>query len=309
MPELTLRQMQYFVATVDLGSVTAAAVACHISQAAASMAVAELEKSLGVPLLVRSRSRKVAPTPAGVEFAAHARGILEQVAEAQEVIAESAGGMRGPLRVGISLTLSPRLVPPLVEHFTREHPLVDLRLEEGAPQELQEQVRTGRLDVVFLYSLQADADLDQVEIAPVRLHLMLAADHRLAGAESVWLREVVGEPAVLLDVPPTAERMTAIVESVGLRIRVGWRSATMDTIRTLVGRGLGYSFANSLPATGTTFDGTEVVYRPVADDVPVNSVVAVVPAGHRPPRRVTAAIDALRASNRQQDTTRREDRA
>ncbi|WP_298587896.1 LysR family transcriptional regulator [uncultured Kocuria sp.] len=298
MPELTLRQLQYFVATVDLGSVTAAAAACHISQAAASMAVAELEKAVGTPLLVRSRSRKVAPTPAGVEFAAHARGVLERVAEAQEAIAESAGSMRGPLRVGMSLTLSPRLVPPLVEYFTHQHPLVDLRLKEGAPHELQEQVRTGRLDVVFLYSQQADTDLDRVEIAPVRLHLMLPADHRLAGAESVWLREVVEEPAVLLDVPPTAERMTAIVESVGLSIRVGWRSASMDTIRTLVGRGLGYSFANSLPATGATFDETEVVYRLVADDVPTNSVVAVVPAGHRPPRRVAAAIDVLRTSNR-----------
>lgn len=73
------------------------------------------------------------------------------------------------------------------------------------------------------------------------------------------------------------------------------------------GKGLMHGSVNLSP-TGASVP-TEVVYRPVADDVPVNSVVAVVPAGHRPPRRVTAAIDALRASNRQQDTTRREDRA
>jgi hypothetical protein len=57
MPEITLRQLQYFVATVDHGSVTAAAEASHVSQAAASMAIAQLEKALGADLFVRSRSR------------------------------------------------------------------------------------------------------------------------------------------------------------------------------------------------------------------------------------------------------------
>jgi DNA-binding transcriptional LysR family regulator len=296
MAEVTLRQMQYFVATVDLGSVTAAAAACHISQSAASMALTELEKAVGASLLVRSRSKKVAPTAAGLQFAAHARAVLEQVAEAREAVSDAVGGMQGTLRVGASLTMSPRVLPPLVEHFTREHPHVDLRMHEGSPGELQDQIRAGLLDVALLYSWQADPDLDHLEITPVRLHVMLPASHRLAGEDRVWLRDIVSEPAILLDIPPTAERMVGVVESAGLTIHVGWRSANMDTIRTIVGRGLGYSFANSVPATGATFDEHQVVYRPVADNVPSNAIVAVTPAGHRLPRRVRAAIDALKTT-------------
>src|SRR3954447_16536738 len=107
MSEITLRQLQYYVSVIDHGSVTAAAVSCHISQAAASMAVGELEKAVGAHLLIRTRSKKVVPTPAGIEFAAHARAILERVSEASDAVAESLVEMRGLLRIGCSHTLSP----------------------------------------------------------------------------------------------------------------------------------------------------------------------------------------------------------
>jgi DNA-binding transcriptional LysR family regulator len=62
----------------------------------------------------------------------------------------------------------------------------------------------------------------------------------------------------------------------------------------MVARGLGYSFMNSPPSTGTTHEGREVVFIPVADRTAENAIVAVYPAGQRAPRRVRAAIDFLR---------------
>lgn len=294
MGELTLRQLQYFVAVVDHGSVTAAAEACHVSQAAASMAIAQLEKSLGVDLLIRSQSRRLSPTAAGTEFAAHARAVLERLAEAEAVVSESVGQMRGALRVGCSPTLSPRLIPPLVQFFTLHHPQIDLRISEGAPVQTQDDVRHGRLDLAFGYAWQADTDLRREHIADVRLQVMLAAGHSLAGRKSVHLAEIVHEPAVILNVPPTAERLIALVQSLGLELDIKLTSTNMETIRSLVGRGLGFSFVNSAPATGATFDGLEVVYVPVADAMPQNSIVAMLPAGHAVPRRVSAALEVLR---------------
>jgi DNA-binding transcriptional LysR family regulator len=294
MAELTLRQLQYFVAVVDLGSVTAAAAACHISQAAASMALAQLEKSLGVDLLIRSRSRKLSPTAAGTEFAAHARAVLERVVEAEAAVSESVEQMRGALRIGCSPTLAPRLVPPLAQYFTEHYPLVDLRITEGTPGEIQDEVRQGKLDMAFGYAWQADEDLRCEHIVDVHLQVVLPAGHRLAGRKSLRLAEIVHEPAVILDVPPTEQRLTALVQSVGLELDIRWRSTSMESIRSLVGRGLGYSFANSAPATGTTYEGLEVVYVPVADAMPPNSVVAMLPAGHTPPRRIVMALDLLR---------------
>ena len=68
----------------------------------------------------------------------------------------------------------------------------------------------------------------------------------------------------------------------------------METIRSMVARGLGFSFANSPPVDGTTFDGLQVVHRPIADQHARNAIVALLPAGHTPPRRVAAAIEVLR---------------
>ncbi|MGM9473407.1 LysR family transcriptional regulator [Pseudarthrobacter sp. YS3] len=294
MSEITLRQLQYYVSVIDHGSVTAAAISCHISQAAASMAVGQLEKAVGADLLIRTRSKKVVPTPAGITFAAHARAILERVAEASDAIAESMVEMRGPLQIGCAHTLSPRLMPGLVDHFVSNHPLVDVGFREGAPSALQEDVRNGRLDVALVYEQQADDDLERARIATVRLHVVLSAHHELAGRTSIHLAEIAHEPAILLDVPPTVERLTAMMQAAGVEPRMRWTSSNMETIRAMVARGLGYSFMNSPPSTGTTYEGGKVVFIPVADRTAENAIVALRPAGQPAPRRVRAAIDFLR---------------
>lgn len=298
MPELTLRQLQYYVSVIDHGSVTAAATACHISQAAASMAVGQLEKAVGVDLLIRTRSKKVVPTQAGLEFAAHARAILERVAEASDAVSESLAEMRGPLRIGCSHTLSPRLLPALVDHFVSNHPLVDVGFREGAPSVLQEDVRNGRLDMALVYEQQSEEDLERIRIAKVRLHVVLSAGHKLANRTSIRLAEIAEESAILLDIPPTIERLTAVMRSAGLEPRIRWTSSNMETIRSMVARGLGYSFVNSPPTTGTTYEGGEVVFIPVEDKTAANAMVAVMPAGQAAPRRVNAAIEFLRETER-----------
>lgn len=295
MSEITLRQMQYFTSIVDLGSVTAAAEACHISQAAVSMSVTELEKSLGADLLIRSRSRKAIPTLAGTEFAAHARVILARVTEAREAMDEGSGELRGQLRIGCTQSLSPRVLPPLVEYFTASFPQVDLQLHEDPPAIIQEDLRHGRLDLALVYARQADPDLDLEHIVDVRLKAMLPVTHRLADRETLHLAEIVHEPAVLTDVPPTIDILRTLARGVGLELNVKWSSSNMDTIRSMVGRGLGYSLVNSEAVTGGTFDGGQVVYLPIADGLAANAIVAMLPSGHRRSRRVTEALASLRA--------------
>lgn len=293
MAEFTLRQLQYFMAVVDHGSVTAAARAAHISQAAVSMAVAQLEKALGVELFLRAPSKRMVPTPAGSHLAGHAREILRLVDEVEGTVVGGYEDLRGPLRIGASQTVSPRMIPPLVEHFVRNHPLVDVRVVEDSPAAIQEAVRRGQLDLALSYAMQADPDLDAVEVADVQQHLMLPAAHPLAGARQISLADVIDEPLILLDVPPTVERVVAMIQTCGLSPRLRWTSSNMETIRSMVARGLGYSFVNSVPRTCATFDDLRVSYVPLADELPANPVVAVLPPGHRAARRVREAVEFL----------------
>lgn len=294
MSEVTFRQLQYFAAVVDLGSVTAAAQACSISQAAASMAVAQLERAVGTDLLIRTRSKKVAPTPAGTELAARARRILAMVEEIDRAVAGVFNQMSGSLRVGCTSTLSPRILPQLVGHYHRNYPAVELTFREGAAADLQEEVRNGRLDVAFVYRLQAEEDLELVPVAEVRQHLMLPADHPLARRREIRFRDVADEWAILLDIPPTIDRVVSMMQAVGVEPKLRWPSANMETIRSLVAHGLGYSFVSYRPGPDSAADHPGVVYLPIADKLPANPVVAALPNGVRVPRRVTAAIDFVR---------------
>lgn len=294
MAEFTIRQLQYFVAVLDHGSVTAAAKESNISQAAASMAIAQLEHAVGVDLLIRTRAKKVVATPAGVELAARARHILSMIGDIEGAVAGGFDEMRGPLRAGCSPTLSPRLLPGLVDYFSREYPAVDVSFREASAAELQQDVLEGRIDLALIYSLQAVDGVELAEIARVKPHLMLSTAHPLAGQESITFAQVQDEWAILHDVPPTIERVTGMIRATGVEPRLRWPSTDMETIRSLVARGLGYSMVNTRPVNDTTADGLKVAYVPLADELPHNAVVAALPPGTRVPRRVKEAIKFLR---------------
>lgn len=296
MSDVTLRQLQYFVAVVDTGSVTAAAAAEHVSQAALSMSVAQLEANLGVDLLIRARSRKVVPTARGIQFASHARRVLDGVEEAVETVSEGTGALMGDLRVGCSSTLSPRLIPELLDRMAREHPLVRVEFTEGGPNEIQDEVRTGRLDLALLYSQQADATLRWERLSRVQLHLVVPVTHPLAAGETVTVADFIGMDAIFLSVPPTKERLQEQLRSTGNEPNIRFTSGNMQTILSLVARGYGYSLVNSPPATGDTFDGREVAFIPVTGLAETNAIVGVTAGQHRLSRRVRAALDAIRGA-------------
>jgi DNA-binding transcriptional LysR family regulator len=294
MAEITLRQLEYFVSILESGSVTAAAKRSQISQAAMSMAIAQLEHAFKADLLIRKRSKGVAPTPAGVELATRARQVLGLVGEMEGAVAGQEDRMHGSLRVGCMSSTSPRILPALIDHFAGRFPGVDISFREGGAVDLQEQMLEGRLDVCFVYGLQTIPGVDVSRLVDIRQQLMLAADHPLAGQDSVSFADVADEWAILLDMPPSLDRAVALITAAGVQPRPRWCRSNPETIRSLVARGLGYSVAVARPDIALTYDNRRVVYKPIADDLPDNALVAAVPEGIRPVRRVREAIDFCR---------------
>lgn len=296
MKDVTLRQMQYFVAVLDHGSVGAGAAACHVSQATVSAALSQLERIIGADLLVRGPARRAQPTQAGLVFAARARDILASVDEATDAVDEARESLRGPLAVGCIHTASPRFLPGLVEAVTLAWPEVQLTLLEATPWEIQERLATGRLDIGILYARQVRrTDLEQHHVANVELHVVLPADSPLARQPAVSLRDLTALPVIMLDIPPTQELLLERIHAMGLDVSVRWRSSSPETIRSLVARGLGFALVNAVPhGSVRSFEGLDVVYRPIREQVFENSAVALTATGRHRPRRVNAAIDVLR---------------
>ncbi|MGJ3189529.1 LysR family transcriptional regulator [Paenarthrobacter sp. FR1] len=299
MGEFTLRQLEYFVAVLDHGSLTKAASESNISQAAASMAVAQLEKSLGLDLLIRTRAKRVEPTPAGVELGVRARRILRETAELQGALHGSHDEMRGRVSIGCMIAISPRLIPELIRLFAAMWPEVELDFVEGNAEQLQRAVGEGELDIAFIYSLQALPGVEVVTVAASRPQFMLSADHPLAGRASLRFADLAEEDVVLFDVPPSAERVIAMFHSAGIEPKVRWRSVVAQTIRGIVASGRAYSVTNVWPGIESLYTGANVALVPIEDKLPENKLVAVVPPGVRRPRRVEEVIAAARELTRE----------
>lgn len=126
---VSLRQLEYFVAVVDEGSFTAAAVRLHVSQPGLSHQILALERQLGGPLLERL-NRGVRLTPAGRTALPHARASLAH-AERAELAAQRASGIdAGELHVGTLYSISVGLLPGALHAFRRQYPDVRIRLVE-----------------------------------------------------------------------------------------------------------------------------------------------------------------------------------
>ena len=276
---MTIRQLEYFVAIAEEGTLVAAAQRLHLTAGTLSAAVSALERTVGVRLLMRRRATGSVLTTAGRDLEVQARAVLA-AAEAMESSANAIRGeLAGTLSLGCFDTLTPWLLPPVLGHFADHHPRVQVEVQEGSSDELQQMLLTGRLDAAFMYQLHVDTEVERTTVAPVRLQLVLPANHRLADRPQVWFAELGDEPAVLLGLKPAPDLIMAMMDSAGFTPHVQWRLRNVEAIRSLVGRGLGYSVIMGRPRGDTTYEGRRLVYTQIADELPENSVQLIYPPG------------------------------
>src|SRR6202165_6021311 len=96
---MEIRQLRAFIAIAESGTFTAGALRVHVTQAAVSMQIRQLESELGAKLFIRA-PRNVILTEAGEKLQERAHHILREHDAALEEIAELAGAKRGRLRIG-----------------------------------------------------------------------------------------------------------------------------------------------------------------------------------------------------------------
>lgn len=288
-PNFTLRQLEYFDAVASAGTMAAAAEHCHVSAAALTLAIDELERHLGVQLLVRRKGRGVVLTATGTRLLHHARSVLADAQALADDASRASSELSGPLTFGCFTTLTPFFVPPIVQGFRQAHPNVTLEVVEGSTSDLQELLLQGRIDVALLYEVDTLQALRFETIREYRPHVIVSTTHRFADRTSVSLAELVHDPLIEVDVPPTRHNTHALFADLGLRPRIDHVTTSYEAARCLVGYGLGYAVLFQRPATHLTYVGSEVVELELDDPVPVTAVGLARPEGA--PR--TARYDAV----------------
>ncbi|RSZ63920.1 LysR family transcriptional regulator [Corynebacterium hylobatis] len=284
----TLRQMEYFVAVADNGTVAAAADQLFLTPSALSLALGNLEKSIGAKLLVRQRAKGTYLTATGKELVVHARQVLAAAQNFESAVEMIQGELVGPLRVGCFETLSPWVIPPILEYFSRTHPRVSVEVLEASSEELEEKLQRGQLDAAFMFQLQVPRDLESVGVAQFRPQVMLSPDHPLAAFEELSLEQLEGEDAILLSLTSALNLANSILMSAGFTPNIRWKVRNVDTLRSLVGRGFGYNIVLGRPGRSDTHDGLPLVFRNIANELPENSLRLVYPKGSSKNARLEA---------------------
>lgn len=119
--------IRVFVRTIELGSISAGGRDQRLSPAVASNRIKELEDRLGIRLFNRT-TRKISPTEIGLLFYEYARRVIEAVNDAEGAVADYARHPRGSIRVMAPLSLSRRVIAPLVPLFNEQYPDLAIRL-------------------------------------------------------------------------------------------------------------------------------------------------------------------------------------
>ena len=247
---MDFHQLRYFHAVVRTGSFTRAAEQLGIGQPSLSQQIRALEKKIGTPLFERL-GRSVRLTAFGEALRLPAENILQQVAMAEDSLANLQEGVRGRLRIGVIPTILPYWIAPRIVDFRRAFPEVDLQLIEDPTPRLVEQLQSGDLDIAVASLPVKNPDIICSELFREPLFLAVAKDHPLAGKSEVELRAFMNEPLLLLkeghclrdNVLMACTRASAELQSV-------FETNQLESIFQLVQAGFGITLAPAMAASG-----------------------------------------------------------
>lgn len=120
--------LKFFSTLASSSSLSAAARELGITLPAVSMHLSQMEERLGVPLITRT-TRRMSLTPEGSVYLEHARRILSDIDDLEEVLGASKAIPKGLLRVNATLGFGRSHVAPLISQFVRKYPDVDVQLQ------------------------------------------------------------------------------------------------------------------------------------------------------------------------------------
>ncbi len=178
MRPLTIRQMQVFVAAVEAQSFVRAAERLHVSAAAVSFQIRQVEQASGFTLFERIGKRAIL-SEAGRALLDYARTVLRAAQEAEAVLAGLNGGTAGVVTIGL-ISTSKYIVPHLLARFQARHPGVTIHLRDGNRTEIVDALERGEMDLAVVGRPPADSDLVAEVFAAHPSVLVAPCSHPLA---------------------------------------------------------------------------------------------------------------------------------
>jgi DNA-binding transcriptional LysR family regulator len=232
--QFDLIDLKLFGDVVEAGSITHGAERSALALAAASTRIRNMERSLGAPLLTRSRHGVVA-TAAGQVLLVHARALLSQSEKLREDLSAYANGTAGQVRVLSNTNALTEFLPSALGQFLADHPGVSIDLQERLSDEIVGLVAEGAAEIGIVAATVEMGSLETFPFRSDRFVLVVARGNVLARRKSIAFADVIDRDVVGLERSSALQRfLSAQAARLGhsLRLRVQLRS--FDAICRLV---------------------------------------------------------------------------
>lgn len=236
---MDLRQLRYFTAIVEQGSLSKAATKLRVAQPALSQHLRHMEDELGIALLHRG-TRGVQATEAGERLLERARRILGEFAELRDNVRGEAVAPGGEVRIGLPGTMSEQLSVPLIEAARERYPAIRIRILEAMSGFVLDWLRKGEVDLAVIYSTSDPKGLGTHHVLTEELCLFGAAAARML-PDPISLPEALGLDLILPG-PGHAlrDQIDEAAASVAATVHAAIEIESYAQIKRLAERGLGY---------------------------------------------------------------------
>lgn len=243
----TLKQLRYLVALSETRHFRRAAENCGVTQPTLSNQIKELENDLGVQLFERGRRNQVLITPIGREIVDHARTALRVVSDIADLGKHGREWFNNTVKFGALPTVGPYLLPRLLPEVHIHYPNLKLYVREGLPSVLLDGLSHGEIDLLLFALPVAQADLVATRLFREHLWVVMPREHPLAAKSKIERSDLSDQTILALEPGHRLyEQVLEICRDIGAEISHDFEGTSLDTLRLMVGTGLGISLMPTL---------------------------------------------------------------
>lgn len=242
-------QLEYLVAVDTHRHFGHAAKSCHVTQPTLSAGIAKLEEELGMTLFDRS-AQPIIPTSDSVAVIEQARNVISEMSKLSVLASGASKEITGSLSIGIIPTLSSYLIPLFLERFAGMYPKLKLEIREMTTEEITSSLAKEALDVGILALPIEGPSLQSTPLFHEPFYLYVHEGHAYAKKKSISPAELDGKDMWLLEEGHCFRNQ--VLQACKLRgkrpamANVRFESGSLETLKRLVARGLGYTLVPHL---------------------------------------------------------------
>jgi len=268
----SIRQLEYLVAVSETRHFRRAAERVGVSQPTLSAQLQALEGSLGIQLVERSRAR-VIMTPVGNEIVSRARTVLRDIHGIIELAKHGQDLLSGAVRLGTIQSLGPYLLPHILPELHKRYPDLRVHVREAVPRALLGGLEDGSFDLLLFPLPVRAADLTDARLFREPLLTVAPRGHPMNEKDSIERSDLKGEIVLALEQGHRLhDQVRDLCDEYGASLSLDYEGTSLDTLRLMVGMGMGVSFLPALYVRSEVVQDRQVVARPMRMRPPTRTI-------------------------------------